>query len=324
MQEQKRVWAMGIAMILTAAVFRLWELGVPEHFLIRKETGQDVRSSVSMESFSPHFFESSQPVYPQKPGLPRFLPEDAQCIQVARGCAVEPELDTLLMQPLEWDLTGEGPTVLILHTHATESYTRQGENYKESTAYRTLDERYNMLSLGDLVAQLLEEQGISVLHDRVLHDYPSYNGSYNHARKAIQKVLEDHPTIQLILDLHRDAVEGPKGQLRTAALVQGKPSAQLMTVIGTGVGGLGNDHWQENMALAEKLTVLLERENPGITRPISLRGQRFNQDLHPHALLVEIGAAGNTHEEALTAAEALARAIIELRQGTEEDTNGLS
>lgn len=307
---------MGMVMIAVAAAFRLWDSGLPIQFYMQKETGQDARSPVSMEAISPHFFESSPPVFPEEQTPLVFSPEASALLTLTYGCQVEPDVEALLCSPLEWDLEADKPRVLILHTHATESYTKNGEGYTESSSFRTLDEGYNMLSLGDRVTQLLEAQGISVLHDRTLHDYPSYNGSYNHARKAIQKILVEHPTIQLILDLHRDAAEGPAGQLRTHADVGGASSAQLMPVIGTGVGGLGNDHWQENLALAEKLTVLLEQENPGITRPISLRAQRFNQDLHPHALLIEIGAAGNTHEEALTAAEALARAIIQLRKGS--------
>lgn len=318
MEEQKRIRATGICLILLALVFRFWDTRMLQTLYTYLETGRNVRSSVSVETFSPHFFESSVPVYPQKIILPVFSPEEAASVKLTYHCQVSPNLDKLLAEPLEWDLTGTEPTVLILHTHATESYTRRNERYEESSDYRTLDEHYNMLSLGDRTAQLLQEQGITVLHDRTLHDYPSYNGSYNHARKTIQKALKEHPTIQLILDLHRDAAESGKGQLRTKATVDSKSSAQLMFVLGTGVGGLGNDHWQENLALAAKLHILLERQNPGIMRPISLRGQRFNQDLHPHALLVEIGAAGNSHEEALTAAEALARAVVELRFGTKK------
>lgn len=317
MNERKQVWATGICLILVALAVRFWEAGLLQNLPIISETGRNVRSSVSIEAFSPHFFESALPFYPEEITLPGFSPEEAESIKVTYNCKVSPNLEALLTRPLEWDLTGPEPTVLILHTHASESYTHKGENYEESSPYRTLDEGYNMLSLGEHVARLLEEQGISVLHDRTLHDYPSYNGSYNHARKAIQRILKEYPTIQLILDLHRDAADSGKGQLRTKATVNGQPSAQLMQVLGTGVGGLGNDHWQENLSLAAKLQILLERQNPGITRPISLRAQRFNQDLHPYTLLVEIGAAGNSHDEALLAAEALAAAIGELKFGTE-------
>ena len=104
-------------------------------------------------------------------------------------------------------------------------------------------------------------------------------------------------------------------QLRTQATVNGTPSAQLMLVIGTGESGLKHEHWQDNLALGLKLHAQLESIAPGITRPLMLRTQRFNQDLSPGALLIEVGAAGNTHPEALAAAEVLAAAIADLALG---------
>jgi stage II sporulation protein P len=207
--------------------------------------------------------------------------------------------------------------VLILHTHTTESYTRAGENYVETSDYRTLNEDYNMLSIGARVAEILEENGITVVHDRTLHDYPSYNGSYNHARKSMQTYLRQYPGIRLVLDLHRDATDGESGQLRTLSTIGGKTAAQLMLVMGTDEAGLTHDNWQQNLALALKLQAQLERQAPGITRPTILRAQRFNQDLSTGALLVEVGAAGNTHHEAMLAAEELAKAIVALSKGTQ-------
>ena len=226
-------------------------------------------------------------------------------------------LEELLVQPLDWDLHSGAPTVLILHTHATESYTKaKGEVYKETSAFRTLDEEYNMVSVGDRVAKLLEAGGITVIHDRQLHDYPSYNGSYNHARKSMAEILKKYPTIRLVLDLHRDASGDNYNQMRTEAEVNGKASAQLMLVIGTDASGLKHPQWEENLALGLKLHSQLERIAPGICRYVNLRGQRFNQDLSPGALLVEVGAAGNSHEEALIAAEVLAQGILDLANGT--------
>ena len=146
-----------------------------------------------------------------------------------------------------------------------------------------------MLCIGDAVANILRSHGIGVLHDRQVNDYPSYNGSYTRARETMAEYLNQYPSIQLVLDLHRDASDNGGNQLKTLAQVDGEPSAQLMLVVGTNY-----DAWQENLALAAKLHAQLERENPGIMRPISFRSQRFNQDLSPGALLIEVGAAGNT------------------------------
>ena len=115
-----------------------------------------------------------------------------------------------------------------------------------------------------------------------------------------------------MLDLHRDAADTPSGQLRTLAATDAGASAQLMLVMGSSASGLKHPNWEQNLSLALKLQAVLERETPGITRSTVLRAQRFNQDLSPGCLLVEVGAAGNTHDEALRAAGKLAEGILAL------------
>lgn len=242
--------------------------------------------------------------------LPVFFREDGDLVKLSYACSLRPDVDALLEAPLALDLLGDGPKVLILHTHSTESYMKSGEDYRETSAYRTLDERYNMLSIGAEVKRVLEQAGVEVIQDRELHDYPSYNGSYSDARKSIRSYLEEYPSIALVLDIHRDAADTPSGQLRTVAQVDGASSAQLMLVMGTNASGQKHPCWQDNLSLGLKLQTVLEREYPGITRPTVLRKQRFNQDLSTGALLVEVGAAGNTHEEAMLAARTLARGIL--------------
>lgn len=330
MDLQQRTRRFGMYVILCALLLRLHLGGVPQKllqwvtadeqlpFLIYLETGRNVRFSVSSDLIMDFFRESPAP-WQQSRELPRFSAEDAAAVQMDYDCRLRPDLSALLNRPLDWNLTGEEPAVLILHTHATESYTQGDEFYEESSSYRTLDERYNMLSIGDAVAKQLEKAGIRVLHDRQLHDYPSYNGSYLHARETISQILEQHPTIQLVLDLHRDAAGEGRHQLRTEAAAEGEPSAQLMFVVGTNASGQAHDNWEDNLALALKLQVQLERQCPGIVRPVNLRAQRFNQDLCPGALLVEVGAAGNTRQEALRAARQLADAITALASGVRTD-----
>lgn len=319
-----RALRVGIASLLCAISVRLISSPLPEKlrqwltssdttaFLIYTETGRDVRFSPSLEVFSPDFVETPPPLAQEPEILPLSTFSDAQIVELTYGCTVQPDIEALLAQPLTWDLYSEEPTVLILHTHSTESYTKRGESYQETSLWRTLDENYNMLSIGQYVAQRLNEQGIPAIQDRELHDYPSYNGSYVHARASIREYLEAYPSIQLILDLHRDANEGKNGQLRTVANVNGTCSAQLMIVLGT-----NHEKYQENLSFALKLHAQLETQATGITRPLQLRGQRFNQDLLPGALLIEVGAAGNTHAEAMAAAEQLSAAVIALAKGTQ-------
>ncbi len=237
--------------------------------------------------------------------LPAFSAEDLTYVDMAYFCSYRPNLPQLISQRLTWDLSGDAPTVLIVHTHATESYAG-------TDGYRSENVQQNMISIGAEVERILEAAGISVIHDTRLHDYPSYVNSYSNSRKAVQEYLAQYPSIQLVLDLHRDASGDPGSELITSATVGGQKSAQLMMVIGTD----RNDHWEENLSLALKLTAALEQYNPGICRPISLRSQRFNMDLSPGSLLVEVGAAGNSHEESIIAANALAQSILYLSRGT--------
>ena len=338
MDLQNRTLRFGTAVVAGAVVFRLGLSGAfrpvadwffrPEtqSFLLYLETGRKVR-------FSPSSGENTNPVtvppeetVAAEPAveeiyLPVFSGADTALVDIRYSCTARPDLEALLSRELVWDLTGDQPTVLILHTHATESYTKGREDYRESAAFRTLDENYNMISIGARVAELLREAGITVIHDRDLHDYPSYNGSYNHARKSIQAILQEHPTIRVVLDLHRDASGDLNNQFRPAVEIDGVQTAQIMLVMGTGTGGLSHPDWEENLGLGLKLQAQLERQAPGITRPISLRSQRFNQDLTKGSLLIEMGAAGNSHAEALRAAEQLAKALIALSHGTQNPEN---
>lgn len=279
-------------------------------FLLYLETGRIVKDLPVTEPTVP-----AQTEKPQEPmGL---TAADLEPVQIKYSCSYRPELTELLLKPLDWHLQGDQPTVLILHTHTSESYTKQsGDSYQETSDYHTLDETQNMLRVGDAIAQRLEREGIGVVHDRSFHDYPSYNGSYNAARESIEAYLEAYPSILLVLDVHRDAVEVDGDQLDTNAQVNGQAAAQLMFVVGSDEGGLYHPNWADNLSLALKLDAVLEKLYPGLCRPMSFRSERYNQHESPGALLVEIGSAGNTLQEALVAADALCDGILALSNGT--------
>lgn len=318
MKQLTRARRVGITAVLCALVLRLWAGGwagqalkfltSPDRaaFFLYLETGRDVRFSRTLPAFSPDFMESPPAAtVPAEtvPVLPSFSAGDELSLYYA--ATVEPDIDALLARPLEWNLKEDPPSVLILHTHTTEGYA-------ETPGWRTTEETGNMIAMGDIVAEALTQQGIGVLHDRELHDYPSYNGAYVRTRKSLEEYLRQYPSIRLVLDLHRDAAGEGSRQMRTRATVAGEPSAQLMIVMGTNY-----DTYEDNLSLGLKLHAQLERMYPGITRPIQLRAARFNQDLCPGSVLVEIGAAGNTQAEARRAAEALAQAVAALALGTE-------
>ena len=209
------------------------------------------------------------------------------------------------------------PWVWIIKIDGAEAYTPTADSqYKEFGGdYRTNDDKYNMISIGDELARLLQEGGLNVIHDRTPYDLNDYLDSYDNARAAIQKHLKENPSIEMVLDLHRDAAERPDGsQWATSATVNGENSAQQMLVEGTKVNYV-HPNWKTNLSIAEKMNVLMERIAPGVTRPIDLRRQRFNQDLSIGSLIVEVGAAGNTHQQAKNSMAVLAEAILVLAYG---------
>ena len=332
MDHDNRSLRTGAAVILMALVLRLGTGGFFQpiadilcqpnmaSLMIYLETGRIVRfsdspgPSTTFAEVPPPSTAPTEPVVPET-AVPVFSALDAAAVEIS-GVDVNADPETLLEKPLNWDLTGPEPTVLIYHSHATESYTPSpGEYYAESSPFRTLSADYNMVSIGARVAELLEAGGVTVIHDTSLHDHPSYNTSYSSSRASMQAYLEEYPSIRLVLDLHRDASGDNSNQMTTSATVNGEKSAQLMLVIAAGTSARPVPHWQENLALGLKLHVQLERIAPGICRYVNLRSSRFNQDLLPGALLVEVGAAGNTHPEALTAAEVLAQGILALARG---------
>ncbi len=316
MNGKKRSTLIGAALIFVG----IW-IGV----LVGRGVAQE-----NISPLKPHQSGLSKPTQTSKTDLPAgpvapaalsFSTADAQLADIRYGqdCTYRPDVQKLVMQGLDWDLSGKQPTVLIIHTHASESYTKQpGQDYQESSAYRTLDRNYNMVALGDRLTALLQQAGITVIHDRQIHDYPAYSSAYQNSRASIQAYLQQYPSIQVVLDLHRDAVALSDGsQYAPTVSVNGKQVAQLMMVVGSDGSGTEHPRWQENLSAALKLQVLLEKMVPGITRSTILRAQRYNQDLSAGAMIVEIGTAGNTFEQAMGAVPVLAEALIQLMYGAE-------
>lgn len=258
---------------------------------------------------------------PDEPALQpvQFSPGEADGIALAGACSYTPDKQALLMQPLTLDFDRDGPTVLIVHTHSSEAYTMEtGWEYTESDEMRTQDETYSVVRVGSEIAEALTAAGISVLHDTRPNDYPNYNGAYERMRLTIEEYLEQHPSIQMVLDIHRDAAEDADGNpVALTAEVNGADCAALMLVVGTDEGGLSHPDWQENLSAALKLQALLNRSAPGLCRPIDLRTERFNQHETHGSLLVEFGANGNTLAEAIRSSRLFSDALIALIRGEE-------
>ena len=206
--------------------------------------------------------------------------------------------------------TEEGPQILILHTHTTEAYTKgKQDTYKETDTARTTDNDYNMVRVGEEMKDVFEEMGLSVVHDKTKYDYPSYNGSYSRALTGIQKMLKKYPTIQVVLDVHRDAIIGSDGtSYAKKTEIDGEEVAQVMLVVGTNDMGLTHPNWKDHLTLAVQIQKNMLAIDSELPRPIDLRRQRFNEHATPGSLLVEVGTSGNTLKQALAGARLFAQA----------------
>ena len=204
--------------------------------------------------------------------------------------------------------------MLIVHTHATEAYAQDSQNpYAETGVARTTDTNYNIIRVGDEIARIFQEMGIAVIHDKTLHDSPSYNDAYDNARTGIEGYLEQYPTIQMVLDIHRDALVDSDGTVYKPVLqIDGVKTAQVMLLVGTDDAGATFPDWAEHLALAMEIQQEMNSLWPGLARPITLRTARFNQQLTKGSLLVEVGSHGNTLEEALAGARLFARSAAKV------------
>ncbi len=333
MKQQKmhfRAIVAGLWMVLLALCFRLvlsWPARSPQMRTIarariiagecltaprvRKETASDrVRLPEKPPRQTPEEPEPEPAADPEPAAEPEPVPFselEAEAIPVDGGDGVDKA--ALLLTPLTLRTEAE-PLVLIVHTHASEAYTPEpGWEYEPSDEYRTLDASRSVVRVGEAVADELRALGVGVIHDRTFCDVPDYDGAYDRSYDEIEAQLAAHPSLQIVLDVHRDAVPGGYDCVTS---LDGEDCARMMLVVGTDGGGLYHPDWQENLSFALKLQALLNRSSPGLCRDISLRSARFNQQFTPCSVLVEMGTTDNTLAQTLPTARRLAGAIHEL------------
>lgn len=224
------------------------------------------------------------------------------------------QIDAELSEPLELAPKADGRVeVLIMHTHATESYEGyDSEYYDTRNTWRSTDNNENMVAVGNVIEEELRKAGIGVVHDTQQFDYPSYNGSYDRAAVAVKEYLAQYPDIQLILDVHRDGIQRDATTIvKPATEIDGEPAAQIMILCGSDPG-VGD--WGENLRTAAAVTNLLESRYPTLTRPIYFSTGRYNMNLSGGTILLEFGSQANTLEEALTSARLTGQALGEWLQ----------
>ncbi len=208
------------------------------------------------------------------------------------------------------------PTVLIFHTHTTETYQIIDRDfYASGFSSRSEDSSRNMIRVGDAICQELEKAGYNVIHDTNIYD-KKYNGAYSRSRVQIEKYLEKYPSIQVVLDIHRDAIELNNGtKIKPVASVKGKKAAQVMIISGcqeSGNGISGFDDWRYNLIFAVQLQNKMETLFSGLTRPLYFCPRKYNMDTSHCSLLIEVGSDANTLDEAVYSGKCIGVSLAEL------------
>ena len=159
-----------------------------------------------------------------------------------------------------------------------------------------------MVRVGEEIARIFREHGLEVIHDTTLYDYPSYNEAYDRSLAAARQWLNQYPSIQVVLDVHRDALAAEDGTIYKAVSPEPEgQAAQVMLVVGTD-GTKKHPLWKENLTFAMRIQQQLLNDHDTLARPMVLRASRYNQHLSVGAVLVEVGTHGNTLQEALLGA----------------------
>lgn len=219
-------------------------------------------------------------------------------------------VEKLLGMDMTLSQEGDGPQILIYHTHSQ-------EDFADSVAG---DVNTGIVGVGERLTQILTEQyGYRVLHHTGQYDVETRDNAYSRALPAVEQILAGNPSIQVVIDLHRDEVaEGTK----LVTDIQGRPTARFMFFNGlsrtrkTGdIDYLVNENQEANLAFSFQMQLKAAEYYPGLTRRIYLKGYRYNMHLRPRTLLVELGAQNNTVEEAMNACDPLAHILDMVLKG---------
>ena len=211
------------------------------------------------------------------------------------------------------------PQVLIMHTHTTESFEPyEREHFDRSFSYRTTDPSKNVVAVGNEITRQLDDAGIGVIHDTTIHDYPSYNGSYERSAETVKGILEKYPTIKVVLDIHRDAVGTSDSIMQPTVNIKGKKAAQIMIISGCDDGTLDMPNYMKNYHFACLLQAQLCSDYSGLARPIMFDYRKYNQDLTTGSLLIEVGSHGNTLEQVKYSGELIGRSLAKALKSIKE------
>ncbi len=208
----------------------------------------------------------------------------------------------------------EQPLVLLFSTHATESFEPCDRKfYDKRYNSRSTDNDKNVTHIEDKIAEQLIQNGIPTIVDKTQHDFPSYNGSYNRSAQTINEYLKKYPSIKVILDIHRDAIERENGErVKPITTINGKKAAQIMIISGCDDGTMNFPNWAQNLNFAVNLQQAIESNYPTLTRPIFFCYRKYNMNICPQSLLIEFGSNSNSLNEVLYSGELMGKALSDL------------
>ena len=209
------------------------------------------------------------------------------------------------------------PAILIFHTHTTEGFEILDRPwYAADWSSRTENGAKSIVRVGEEMAKTLERAGWRVIHDRTIYDR-QYTGAYDKSRAAVLKHLEENPDIQVTLDVHRDAIHTNKGvHIKPVAGINGKNAAQVMIITGVQEGAIESyEGWEGNLRFAAKLHMAAEERYPGLMRPLYFAPRKYNMDVTPFSLLLEMGSDANTLEEAVYSGRLIGDVLAGMLEG---------
>lgn len=232
-----------------------------------------------------------------------------------------PDIEALLEQKAALSVPNAAkPTVLIYHSHTTEGYTLLDAGYyTKSTDLRSDSSTQNMVRVGDELCAYLEKCGIGVVHDRTTHD-KDYSGAYDHSRKTVAGYLEKYPSIEITIDVHRDDITyDNKTKVKPTAKIKGKKAARMMIIAGCEYNRVKNfPDWEYNLRFDLAVQQQVEKQYPGLMRPILFSERKYNMDMTRNSFLLEVGTDGNTLDEACYSARLFATALAQVIQDYEK------
>lgn len=232
------------------------------------------------------------------------------------------DIENLLSKKADLSVCKDKPSVLIFHTHTTETYQLVDRDYYPTdNVTRSEDSARNMVRIGNAICEQLDAAGIKYIHDTKIHD-KRYTGAYDNSRETAVEYMKKYPSIQVVLDVHRDAVERTDGtKIKPVATINGKKAAQIMIISGCQEEGNGLTEfpdWKQNLVFALKLQKIAEENFEGLMRPLYFCPRMYNMNLTHCSLLLEIGSDSNTLEEAEYSGRCIGNALAKLLKEYEE------